>query len=254
MNLPPINGVACVSLARMHGVIEKTDGTAANFVRPGRGDATPTPIEGLTGAKRVLTGDLHGCALSDGGKVKCWGSPSTGAAADGEPGEGNVPRTLKSLANVRELSVGRGFNCALVDDAPSDPHSHSVYCWGSNAFGESGQPGVGLAGPPLGKPTRVPFVTGAVGVAAGVHHACAVLEGGSVTCWGDDEFGESGHVQHGVAIANLKDVASLAVGEYHTCALDESGHVKCWGHNIRGALGNGSTVDSAVPVDVKVPH
>ena len=141
MQLPPIDGVVRVSLANLHGVIEKSDGSAANFVRPDRGDATPQPIAGLTGAKRVLTGDLHGCALVDGGRVKCWGAPSTGAVADAEPGEGNAPRLLKSLVDIQVLSVGRGFNCA-VDTG------HSVWCWGGNAFGQTGQQGVGLAGPP----------------------------------------------------------------------------------------------------------
>jgi alpha-tubulin suppressor-like RCC1 family protein len=247
LELPAIEGVVRVSLAKFHGVIEKSDGTAANFVRPGKGDPTPQPIVGLTGAKRVMTGDLHGCALVEGGRVKCWGAPTTGATADAEPGEGNAPRALQSLAHVEMLSVGSGLNCA-VDSA------HAVWCWGSNSFGQAGQQGVGLAGPPLGKPTRVPFVTGATSVDAGVYHACAVLEGGTVTCWGSDEFGQLGHVQSGVAVPNLKDVVAVTVGEYHACALDKSGHVKCWGRNLRGALGNGSTIDSAVPVEVKIPH
>ena len=97
-------------------------------------------------------------------------------------------------------------------------------------------------------------MSGAVGVDAGVGHACAVLESGSVTCWGNDEYGEVGHVQRGVAIAGLKDVSQVSLGEYHSCALDKSGHVKCWGRNLRGSLGNGSTIDSAVPVEVKIPH
>jgi alpha-tubulin suppressor-like RCC1 family protein len=247
LEMPAIDGVARVSLAKMHGVIEKTDGTIANFVRPERGDATPTPIDGLAGAKRAFTGELHGCALMDKGTVKCWGARSTGATADGEAAEGNAPRTLKSLGGVRELAVGSGFNCAVGS-------YHQVSCWGSNAFGESGQRGVGLAGPPLAKPTRVPFVNGAVSVAAGVHHACAVLESGEVTCWGSDEFGQCAHVQPGAPIPGLKDVTALALGEYHTCALDKSGHVRCWGRNLRGSLGNGTTVDGAVPVEVNVPH
>ncbi len=244
--MPAIDGAVRVSLAKLHGVVEKSDKTVVNFVRPDKGDPTPTPIEGLAGAKRVLTGDLHGCALMEGGRVKCWGAPSPGATADAEPGDGNAPRLLKSLANVEALSVGSGLNCA-VDTA------HAVWCWGANSFGQAGQPGVGLAGPPLGTPTRVAAITGAVGVDAGVYHACAVLDKGGVTCWGSDEFGQLGRVQRGVAIPNLKDVVSVTLGEYHSCALDKTGHVKCWGRNLRGSLGNGSVLDRAVPVDVKIP-
>jgi alpha-tubulin suppressor-like RCC1 family protein len=247
IDVPGVEGAAHVSLAKLHGVVDKLDGTALTFVRPDQGDATAKPIAGLTGAKRVFTGDVHGCALMKDGTVKCWGSPTSGATADAEPAPGNTPRTLKSLRDVKVLSVGRGLNCA-VDAAKT------VRCWGDNSFGQTGQPGTGLGGAPLGKPTPVAAVTGAVDVDAGVYHACAVLEGGAVTCWGSDEYGQLGRVQAGVAVPGLQDVTQVALGEYHSCALDKAGRVKCWGRNPRGALGNGTVLESAAPVDVAMPR
>jgi len=47
-----------------------------------------------------------------------------------------------------------------------------------------------------------------------------------------------------------KMIMQVSTGAYHTCALDTDGRAYCWGHNSGGILGNNSTVDSPVPVEV----
>ena len=91
-------------------------------------------------------------------------------------------------------------------------------------------------------------------VSAGAHHACAVLEGGAVKCWGAPGLVGDGTRSlrvEPVAVSELAaGVSSVSAGVAHTCALSSSGHVSCWGQNSRGELGIGTTEPALSPVAI----
>lgn len=92
-------------------------------------------------------------------------------------------------------------------------------------------------------------------LAAGASHACALLDDGTVMCWGSNQYGQLGdgtltQRSSPVPVSNLSGVVSIAAGQYHTCAIVSTGGVRCWGNNFDGQLGNGGTVSSAIPVAV----
>lgn len=93
-------------------------------------------------------------------------------------------------------------------------------------------------------------------VAEGVSHACALLDGGRVVCWGRNSLGQLGigtrtAVSGVVAPIGLTDVRAISAGGNHTCALLGSGRVKCWGSNGNGELGYGSRATTYAPVTVR---
>jgi hypothetical protein len=78
---------------------------------------------------------------------------------------------------------------------------------------------------------------------AGNYDTCALLEDGSVWCWGGGSASPSQK-------PDLGDVVELASGGSHKCARRRDGSVSCWGTNTRGELGDDTGVDSATPVRV----
>lgn len=75
-------------------------------------------------------------------------------------------------------------------------------------------------------------------------------------CWGSNRSGQLGNGATAdglvpVAVNGLAGgAATISAGDGHTCAMTAAGGVMCWGGNRHGQLGNGSTVDSLVPVAV----
>ena len=83
-----------------------------------------------------------------------------------------------------------------------------------------------------------------------------------MVCWGSDRTGQLGssvefndHSSIPVPVLGISNVLAMSADSYyHTCAVSDSGGgsgpVWCWGLNDNGELGDGTWVDSAVPVAV----
>jgi len=94
-----------------------------------------------------------------------------------------------------------------------------------------------------------------VDIVTGGGHACAIVEGGSLFCWGGNTSGQLGngtatHAPRPVRVAGVATVVSVAVGTAHTCALRQDGSVLCWGSGADGRLGNGGAGGSRTPAAV----
>ena len=193
-------------------------------------------------AVSVVAGYDHTCALLQNGDVKCWGSNVYGQLGVGTQVQQLAPGSAVNLGQkATRLAAGRGYTCALLDDG-------SVKCWGLNTYG---QLGIGNTTQQLAPGSAVNFGQKATEIAASAFHTCAVLDDGTVRCWGYNAYGQLGigtYINQSapqVVSLGYGKATQIIAGLYHTCAIHLGG-VKCWGRNVYGQLGTGTTAAAAI--------
>ena len=207
-------------------------------------NALPPPA---SAAKVIASGWLHSCALTTAGGVKCWGYNYFGGLGDGTTTNRSKPVDVSGLtSSVQAIATGSEYTCALTTGG-------GVKCWGYNSYGQLGD------GTTTDRWTPVDvngLTSGIKAVATGFDHACALTISGGVKCWG---YNYSRQLGDGTTINRLmpvdvsgltSGVQAISAGASHTCALTISGGVKCWGANDYGGLGDGTTINRWMPVDV----
>ena len=200
-------------------------------------------------ATAISCGDHHTCALTSLGGVRCWGYNKDGQLGTDSTESATAPVDVVGLSSgVTDLVSGRNTACAIVAGG-------RVKCWGNN---DSGQLGTGAVFAHSTVPVEATILApGIATLAIGAAHACAATAAGSVACWGANDHGQLGDggttsratpaMVHGLGAG----VRSISAGMGYGCAITMTGAVVCWGSNGSGQLGDGSTIDGAVPTIVR---
>jgi alpha-tubulin suppressor-like RCC1 family protein len=254
-----LTNIASISAGLLHSVALKPDGTVWTWggneygqLGDGtytRGENTPVRVSGLTGVIDIDAWGWHNLAVKSDGTVWAWGRNIAGQLGDGTYTRSkNIPVQVNGLTGVIAIAAGGGHSLAVKSDG-------TVWAWGLNNFGQLGD-GTNIRRKNI--PVQVNGLTGVIDTAAGGLHSLAVKSDGTVWAWGRNNLGQLGDetntsrntpVQVSGFSNGTTDIA-IAAGSEHSLALKSDGTFWAWGGNVVGQLGNGTNIDSNIPVQV----
>ncbi|MGB7587798.1 MAG: Ig-like domain-containing protein [Solirubrobacterales bacterium] len=219
-------------------------------------------------ASAITVGEFHTCAILDNGTVRCWGNGGSGklgygntnSIGDNETPGSAGPLDLGAGRTAVSLSAGDNHTCAILDNG-------TVRCWGANGYGQLGYGNTTVIGdnetPAAAGPVDLGAGRTAVEIAAGMTETCALLDNGTVRCWGNNSSGQLGtggnanigdnETPGSVAPVDFgagRTAVAISVGYAHACAILDTGGVKCWGSGENGRLGYANTTNVYSPANV----
>jgi alpha-tubulin suppressor-like RCC1 family protein len=242
-------------------------GELGSITNNGTGNPNPTPQPpigfgpGRT-ATAITAGGNHMCALLDNGLVRCWGFNrygQLGAVTNNNTSNPNPtpqpPVNLGAGRTATAITAGANHTCALLDNG-------TVRCWGFNRYGQLGAVTNNNTNDP--NPTPQPPVNLGAGrtataITAGANHTCALLDNGTVRCFGYNFSGQLGSTTNSgtstpnptprppVNLGTGRTATAVTAGSDHTCALLDNGTVRCVGYNVGGQLGSTTNNGTGTP-------
>ena len=182
----------------------------------------------------LSVGSSHACILLETGSITCWGKNNWGQLGNGETSD------YIDLVEYAEIES---------------------QCSGSDCDDLSLMEQISLGS------ATIESIGDATSVVAGSNHTCVLHTDGTVSCWGDNTWGQLGNGKSGdtefsaipIKVPSIADATAIASGGAHNCVLHTDGTVSCWGYNDDGQLGNGEsgnrdylspTVFSPIPAKV----
>ena len=179
-----------------------------------------TPME-ASSILAVNGGHRHSCGVGIDRKAYCWGINPDGQIGDGTVSVAFTPKRAGTLTGVEAISAGGRHSCAVLQNG-------DLYCWGDN---QQRQLGLGVTDEKVPSPSLVNGLPPVIQVATGLDTTCAVGQDQILSCWGADNYGQTGQVQGAQTrslpsqVPGLTGVTQVAMWSRTVCAVTGAGQL-----------------------------
>jgi alpha-tubulin suppressor-like RCC1 family protein len=278
-----LTDVVEVTAGEFFTLARKSDGTVwswglNNFGQLGDGTTTlrTTPVQVLgpngtgflTGVVGIAAGQSHALALRSDGTVWAWGYNGSRQLGDNTatqsltPVQVHGPGNVGFLTGISSVVAGRNYSMARRSDG-------TAWSWGDNLVGQLGDNTNTTRGTPVQVvgPNGSGLLADVTMVGAGVHHSVACKSDGTVWCWGYNGNGQLGTDTSTDSKTPIRTVSPEGLNLFtgakavvtgplalHTVVLKPDGTVFTFGYNAFGQLGDGTTADRSIAVQVPGPN
>ena len=216
--------------------------------------SVPTLVSGDANYTQLSSGLWTVCGLRSDGGVDCWGLNSSGALGIGDEDENArvlVPTALPGGHLFTQIDSYGSNTCGVELD-------QSVWCWGRNDYGQSGDGTANTAFEPVQLVSAARFTK----VSSGAFHTCALTTSGETQCVGLGFYGALGNASTLDSPSTVNVVGGLRFvdlqsGSHFLCGRLASGATYCWGAGDQAQLGNGYSglgVFSTAPAPLSPPR
>ena len=241
------------------------DGTSTNRTRP-TNITSKFSLGASETIKSISLGGSHSAALTSLGRVFTWGWNTYGQLGDTTLSNKNRPTDITSRFNlsdeetIKYILLGQNHSSAVTS-------LNRVLTWGLNNYGQLGDGTTANRNRPTDITIKFELNEGEYVkyVSLGNLHTSAITSLGRVFTWGNNTSGQLGDESTTQKILptditlkfNFDEeeiIESISLGSNHSSILTSTNRVFTWGKNLNSQLGNKTTDDSHIPIEVQTKY
>lgn len=210
----------------------------------------------------VSLGRSHSAAITSEGRIFTWGDNMYGQLGDTSTTDRYTPYDISSYFNlddgetIIDVSLGLYHSSAISSNG-------RIFMWGDNRRGQLGN-GINIRSTiPIDITSMLNLSDGesVSTISLGDSFSIALTSEGRIFTWGTNAYGQLGDgttldsyspkdISDMFNLNNGDKIVFVSIGLENASAITLNGSIYMWGRNHIGQLGDGTTVDQHLPVDI----